>query len=165
MAPTEPVTSHSEWATSNDISVTTTRSSIETTTVSVADEMNSSEIPDFTSYKNTSTFTCYGKVTGYYADVKLNCRVYHFCTQMDSLGDTPPYQRMSYICLEDSVFDQKDLNCVKKSDLKVPCDKAESEYERSNKQFDPKEETQPSMSDSLTANIMMNPLTRFLTGR
>lgn len=161
MAPTDSVSSDIQ----TESPFKTQSQPLETTTLSVADDMNSSEIPDFTSYKNTSTFTCYGKVTGYYADVKLKCRVYHFCTQMDSLGDTPPYQRMSYICLEDSVFDQKDLNCVKKEDLKVPCERAESEYEKSNKQFDEKEESQPSYSDSLTANIMMNPITRFLTGR
>lgn len=122
------------------------------------------ELFDFTSYKNTSTFTCDGKVTGYYADVKLNCRVYHFCTQLDGL-DGPSYQRMSYMCLENSYFDQKDLNCVRQADLKVTCDKAEAEYERSNKQFDSKEESPPSMSDNLAANIMMNPIARFIAGR
>lgn len=120
--------------------------------------------PDYTSYKNTSTFTCYGRITGYYADVKLGCRVYHFCTQMDTIGETA-YQRMSYICLEGAIFDQKDLNCVKESDLKVPCNQAEAEYEASNKQFDSRDESSPSMSDSLAANLMMNPLTRFFAGR
>lgn len=128
------------------------------------EESTTTELPDFTSFKNTSTFTCYGRVTGYYADVKLGCRVYHFCTQMESIADTT-YQRMSYICLEGSIFDQKDLNCVKDADLKVPCEKAEEEYESSNKQFDMKEESPPSMSDNLAANIMMNPLTRFIAGR
>lgn len=126
-------------------------------------ESNTTELPDFTSYKNTSTFTCYGRATGYYADVKLGCRVYHFCTQMDSIGEIR-YQRMSYICLEGSIFDQKDLNCVTEPDLKVSCDKAESEYESSNKQFDAREESSPSMSDNLAANIMMNPITRFIAG-
>lgn len=119
---------------------------------------------DFTSYQNTSTFTCYGRVTGYYADVKLGCRVYHFCTQMEDINETS-YSRMSYVCLEGSIFDQKDLNCVREEDLRVPCDKAEEEYESSNKQFDSREESQPSMSDNLAANIMMNPLTRFIAGR
>lgn len=122
------------------------------------------ELPDFTSYKDTSTFSCEGKITGYYADTKLHCRVYHFCTQMENLGVTT-YQRMSYICLEGSIFDQRDLNCVRESDLKVPCDRAEAEYESSNKQFDAKEESQPSMTDNLAANIMMNPITRLIAGR
>lgn len=125
---------------------------------------STTELLEFTSNQDTSTFTCSGKVTGYYADVKLGCRVYHFCTQMEGIEGTT-YQRMSYICLEGSLFDQRDLNCVKKADLKVPCDKAEGEYERSNKQFDAKEGSQPSMTDNLAANIMMNPLTRFIAGR
>lgn len=124
----------------------------------------STELPDVTSYKNTSTFTCYGRVTGYYADVKLGCRVYHFCTQLEGYEATN-YQRMSYICLEDSIFDQRDLNCVREKDLKVACDRAEEEYDSSNKQFDMKEESPPSYSDNLAANIMMNPLTRFIAGR
>lgn len=129
-----------------------------------SDSGSPTELPDFTSFKNTSTFSCHGRITGYYADVKLNCRVYHFCTLIDSIGETK-YQRMSYICLEGSTFDQKDLNCVKDSDLKVPCNKAEAEFESSNKQFDNKEPSSPSMSDNLAANIMMNPITRFIAGR
>lgn len=120
--------------------------------------------PDFISYKNTTTFTCYGRPTGYYADTRLNCRIYHFCTQMESIGETS-YQRMSYICLEDSVFDQKDLNCVKESDLKIPCEEAEKAYESSNRQFDPSDDNEPSYSDSLAAGLMMNPITRFIAGR
>lgn len=122
------------------------------------------EMPEVTSYKNTSTFTCHGRITGYYADVKLGCRVYHFCTQIEGIGATS-FQRMSYICLEGSIFDQKDLNCVREADLKVPCDMAEAEYESSNKQFDAREESSPSISDNLAANFMMNPLTRFIAGR
>lgn len=72
---------------------------------------------------------------------------------------------MSYICMDDSYFDQKDLNCVKETDLKVPCDKAEAEYEKSNKQLYGKEESPPSMSDNLAANLMMNPIARFIAGR
>lgn len=141
------------------------KSNFTTTTNSTSsDNSDDSSSIEFTSQQNTSTFTCNGKVTGYYADVKLQCRVYHFCTQLEGLeGDT--YQRMSYLCLEDSFFDQKDLNCVKRADMKVPCDKAEAEYERSNKQFDAREESAPSMSDSLTANIMMNPIARYIAGR
>lgn len=133
-------------------------------TVEMNDSPISSDLPDVTSFKNTSTFTCYGRPTGYYADIKLGCQVYHFCTQMDGIGEMQ-YQRMSYICLEGSIFDQSSLNCVADADLKVPCNEAESHYENSNKQFDEQEDSQPSYSDSLAANIMMNPLTRYLAGR
>lgn len=136
----------------------------QSTTTTTTETTTSSEPIDFTSYKNTSTFSCDGKITGYYADVKLNCRVYHFCTQLDGV-DGPSYQRMSYMCLENSFFDQGDLNCVDQADLKVTCDKAEAQYEKSNKQFDAREESQPSMSDNLAANLMMNPIARFIAGR
>lgn len=133
-----------------------------TTTTSAQDL--ATELPDFISTQNTSTFTCYGKLTGYYADVKLGCRVYHFCTQIDGIEGTS-YQRMSYICLEGSLFDQRDLNCVRRADLKVQCEDAEKEYDSSNKQFDARDEERPSMSDSLAASIMMNPIARFIAGR
>lgn len=139
--------------TNENTPTTETSDSQETTTVLV----------DTTSYHKTSTFTCEGRVTGYYADVKLNCRVYHFCTQLEGPGEAA-VQRVSYMCLEGSIFDQKDLNCVRIEDLKIPCDRAEAEYESSNKQFDTRDESQPSMSDNLAANIMMNPITRFIAG-
>jgi hypothetical protein len=162
--------SQSNNSTDKSETVATTTQQTLTTTGESGNSTTTTEPPgdstaiDFTSYQDTSTFTCNKRVTGYYADVKLDCRIYHFCTQMDGI-DGPTYQRMSYLCLEDSYFDQGDLNCVKHSDMKVPCDQAEKEYERSNKQFDPKEDSQPSMSDNLAANIMMNPITRFIAGR
>ena len=115
------------------------------------------------SFLNTSTFSCYGRQMGYYADIKLECRFYHFCTIMDNLGEAA-YQRVSYLCLEETVFDQGDLNCVKPENLTVPCEKAEEHYDQSNKQFGAKEDSKPSMSDNLATNIMLNPLTRFITG-
>lgn len=144
---------HSEGSTSESSDQLSDSSSTDTT-----------PLPEFVSEKDTSTFSCKGRATGYYADVKLACKVYHFCSQIEGIGETT-YQRMSYMCLEGSIFDQKDLNCVKKGDLRVPCEKAEAEYESSNHQFDAKEESKPSMSDNLAANIMMNPLTRFIAGR
>lgn len=115
------------------------------------------------SYLNTSTFSCYGRELGYYADIKLDCKIYHFCSMMENFGEQA-YQRVSYLCLEDTYFDQGDLNCVKQEYLTVPCEKAEEYYDSSNKQFDSKEESQPSISDNLAANIMLNPITRFITG-
>lgn len=120
-------------------------------------------LPEVISTNETSTFTCRGKATGYYADVILRCRVYHFCTQLEEIANVT-YQRMSYICLQDSIFDQKDLNCVKPEDVKVQCEDAEKYYESSNKQLDDSEESGPSMSESLTASIMMNPIARFIAG-
>ena len=138
--------------------------SVETTSVGSSGE-DTTELPNFDpTSKDTSTFSCRGKATGFYADVKLNCRVYHFCTQLDGVAGTN-YNRMSYICLEGSIFDQNDLNCVREVDVKTPCNKAEEAYDTSNKQFDQKEESQPSYSDSLAATIMMNPIGRFIAGR
>lgn len=153
-APTETSTDE-EIATATTTKPTTTEptTQFETTTTAV----------ETTSNRRTSTFSCEKRVTGYYADVKLGCRVYHFCATIEELGEVA-YQRVSYMCLEGSIFDQKELNCVREIDLNIPCNKAESYYDSSNKQFDSHEEAPPSMSDNLAANIMMNPLTRFIAG-
>lgn len=66
------------------------------------------------------------------------------------------------MCLDSSIFDQKDQKRARDHDLIVLYDKAGAEYDSSNKQFDTQEESQPSMSDNLAANIMMIPLTRFI---
>lgn len=117
------------------------------------------------SYENTTTFSCYNRPTGYYADVKLHCVIYHFCTQIEISSGESKYQRMSYVCMEGSFFDQKDLNCVMKKDLNVPCERAAEHYESSNKQFDKAEESPPSIGDSIAANLLMNPMSRFIAGR
>lgn len=163
--PTRGETASDTGTTNTTTSARPSTASQSTSTIPSLDQTNTTDAPEVISSKDTSTFTCQGKINGYYADVRLNCRVYHFCTKIDGIGEASTYQRMSYICLEGSVFDQRDLNCVHEKDLKTPCSKAELEYESSNKQFDAKDESQASMSDSIAAGIMMNPITRFLAGR
>ena len=80
---------------------------------------------------NSSSFTCYGKQIGYYADVEHSCKVYHFCLLGDYNGDSV-YQRISYLCLNHTVFDQQALDCVDTVKLTAPCEKSASFYDSSN---------------------------------
>lgn len=89
------------------------------------------DLPDISAYTNTS-FTCYGRSLGYYADVVQNCKVYHFCLLGEYNGE-PIYQRVSYLCMNEKVFDQQALDCVKESELKAPCKDSAQHYDISNK--------------------------------
>lgn len=78
-----------------------------------------------------TSFTCYNRSIGYYADVSRECQIYHFCLLGEYNGE-PVYQRITYMCLKDTVFDQEALDCVEPPKMKNPCKNSESLYESSN---------------------------------
>lgn len=80
---------------------------------------------------NTSSFTCYGRSIGYYADAEHDCKVYHFCLLGEYNGDTV-YQRISYLCLNETKFDQQALDCVDSGKLLAPCKDSPNYFESSN---------------------------------
>lgn len=67
----------------------------------------------------TESFTCEGRDYGYYADLQNNCQVYHICV--------PPNQQYSFFCNNGTVFDQKQLVCVREEDS-TPCGQSEKYY-------------------------------------
>lgn len=81
---------------------------------------------------NTTTFTCYGRPIGYYADEESNCKVYHFCLLGEYNGE-PVYQRISYLCLNGTVFDQQALDCLASENSQTVCNESHNHYELSNK--------------------------------
>lgn len=88
--------------------------------------------PDQKSSTNSTTnFSCHGRAIGYYADVERDCKLYHFCMLGDYEGE-PVYQRISYLCLNETVFDQQALDCVEPSKMLDGCKESESHYELSN---------------------------------
>merc|ERR1711872_858190 len=63
-----------------------------------------------------TSFSCYDKPYGYYADRDNNCNLFHVCNPtLFSDGSIETYQ-YSFMCGEGTVFDQKELTC------KVPVD-------------------------------------------
>lgn len=78
-----------------------------------------------------SAFTCYGRSIGYYADIERDCKVYHFCLLGDYNGDAV-YQRITYLCLKDTVFDQQVLDCVDSNKMSITCKDSEAHYVTSN---------------------------------
>lgn len=84
-----------------------------------------------TPHLSNTTFTCYSRKVGYYADIDSSCKVYHFCMLGDYNGQEV-YQRISYLCLGETVFDQQVLDCVEPSKISAPCSDAAKYYDESN---------------------------------
>merc|ERR1719341_2878289 len=79
------------------------------------------------------TFSCNGKIYGYYADVDNDCQIFHICLPYKTLpyptlkkGETPPpdvtYQ-FSFICPKWTIFAQDTLTCAWATEA-IPCARA-----------------------------------------
>ncbi|KAK9875121.1 hypothetical protein WA026_005912 [Henosepilachna vigintioctopunctata] len=65
-----------------------------------------------------TSFSCDGRVSGYYADVGTGCQVYHMC---DGLG-----RKFSFVCPNATLFQQRMLICDHW--FMVNCSRSESDY-------------------------------------
>merc|ERR1740137_109689 len=75
----------------------------------------------------SSSFSCADRPYGYYADVDNFCRVYHVCNpQVFTDGTVHTYQ-YSFMCGEETSFDQRTQTCVREQ-LATPCSDAPSYY-------------------------------------
>lgn len=104
-----------------------------TTTQASSSSTQSSSLPVSSAQdlmSNTS-FTCYNRKLGYYADIDSACKIYHFCILGDYNGQQI-YQRISYLCLNNTIFDQQILDCVEQSKMSAPCAEAVKYYDESN---------------------------------
>jgi len=92
---------------------------------------NETDAFNFASTAATSTFSCDHRKFGYYADVGRNCTIYHLCNPV-TLPDNPElvYQRISFLCLQNSTFDQLTLSCTKHP--QISCEISPSYYDSSN---------------------------------
>ncbi|KAH9372861.1 hypothetical protein HPB48_022931 [Haemaphysalis longicornis] len=58
----------------------------------------------------STSFRCQGE--GYYADVQNNCQVYHVCHQVTRPDGAADFQHYSFMCGNQTVFDQLSLTCA-----------------------------------------------------
>lgn len=77
--------------------------------------------------KLDTSFDCNGRVYGYYADVKNECKIYHVCAPKLTNG-VQSYEHYSFICADGLVFDQQRVTCVPQEDTSIECSEAESYY-------------------------------------
>ncbi|XP_067139173.1 protein starmaker-like [Centruroides vittatus] len=80
-----------------------------------------------------TTFSCDGKVYGYYADVYNDCKIYHVCHPTFSQTGSRIALQYSFMCPEHTIFDQKTLICARPS-VAVTCDSA-ADFYNTNKIF------------------------------
>ena len=86
--------------------------------------------------ENVSKFSCFGRSLGQYADVSKECRVFHLCYPFlnESSGQLL-YQRLTFLCDEESVFDQERLICTENATMEHSCQDSEALYKTSNQKY------------------------------
>jgi hypothetical protein len=133
-APTED-TSTKNPETSSTAAMTTDTSSTKTPNTEASSTMASMAVSSAQdqaqAHVANTTFTCHGKLVGYYADIEAQCKIYHFCMPGNYDGQEV-YQRISYMCLNDTLFDQQALDCVEASKMSDRCQESQKYYDDSN---------------------------------
>ncbi|XP_076062292.1 U-scoloptoxin(01)-Cw1a-like [Oratosquilla oratoria] len=82
-----------------------------------------------------TTFSCEGRRYGYYADVDNNCEIFHVCFPItDEEGEVIEEAHFSFVCGNQTVFDQESLSC-NHEDLAFPCSEAPELYDLRNSEF------------------------------
>ena len=83
---------------------------------------------DFLSAPVQQGFSCEARPYGYYADVANNCEVFHICLPLeDAGGNVIDYAQWSFVCGNQTIFDQQTLTCNYPTDA-FPCEEAETLY-------------------------------------
>ncbi|CAG0900027.1 unnamed protein product, partial [Darwinula stevensoni] len=82
-----------------------------------------------------ATFSCAGRIYGYYADVDNDCKLFHVChpilDERNQLLETAHY---TFACPNQTAFSQDSLTCAFVDDA-LPCDQAPSFYDSVNALF------------------------------
>merc|ERR1712142_1237597 len=81
------------------------------------------------------TFTCDSRPYGYYADIDNDCRLFHVCLPIvDDVGQTTGVDQFTFMCGNQTVFNQESLTCAHREDA-FPCSDAASLYDLVNSEF------------------------------
>jgi len=132
LSETTPSSSFTTEAAQSDMAYSTLYSTV------MGEDVLNSTYPTYSGYDdvhslNGSLFSCYGRSFGQYADVSKECHIFHLCYPFVNLTTgNLIYQRISFLCDADSVFDQRLFVCVDNSTLSYGCGDAPSYYQSSN---------------------------------
>lgn len=90
-------------------------------------------VDDVNSTANASVFSCYNRRYGYYADIAKKCYMFHLCypVQEPTTGQLI-FQRFSFVCSDNAVFDQQHLVCVDNETLSYSCSESHKYFVESN---------------------------------
>ncbi|CAH0599910.1 unnamed protein product [Chrysodeixis includens] len=64
----------------------------------------------------TDTFSCENKTYGYYADVDNDCQLFHVCLPSQTPSGRNVTYRWSFICPNETIFNQEVLTCTRVAD-------------------------------------------------
>jgi len=93
----------------------------------VLDEKNTSQ---------TGNFSCYERRYGYYADINKHCSMFHLCYPVkDGNTNEIVYQRFSFACSDNSIFDQQHLLCLDENSLATKCENSPDFFDSSNQRL------------------------------
>ncbi|KAG8222915.1 hypothetical protein J437_LFUL000209 [Ladona fulva] len=82
-----------------------------------------------------TTFSCQGRIYGYYADVDNDCQVFHVCFPVtDDNGNVLSTAQFSFFCGNQTVFNQESLTCTDPIDA-LPCNESPNLYDIKNLEF------------------------------
>ncbi|ERL88910.1 U-scoloptoxin(01)-Cw1a [Dendroctonus ponderosae] len=76
-----------------------------------------------TSIRNdiSDSFSCEGRSYGYYADVENDCQLFHVCLPMKYQDGRTQMFRWSFICPEETVFNQELFTCTRSDESIIDC--------------------------------------------
>lgn len=81
-------------------------------------------------------FSCYERRYGYYADIQKKCAMFHLCYPVkDSNTNEIVYQRFSFACSDNSIFDQQHLLCLDENSLATKCENSPDFFNSSNERL------------------------------
>lgn len=67
-----------------------------------------------------TTFTCEGKLYGYYADVDNDCQIFHVCLPLEFPDGRSETYTFSFFCGNQTIFNQETLVCTYPAEA-IPC--------------------------------------------
>jgi len=80
-----------------------------------------------------SSFSCEGRIYGYYADEELNCQIFHVCEPVAYPDGRQETIQHNFFCPNQTVFDQSILVCNHAVDA-IPCQES-SQFHFRNEEF------------------------------
>ncbi|XP_068149031.1 probable serine/threonine-protein kinase kinX [Drosophila tropicalis] len=98
----------------------------------------------------TDNFSCTNKTYGYYADVENDCQIFHVCLPVTYADGKENIFRWSFICPEETIFNQESFTCMRREDMTIECEDSYRYYELNGNFGAPVEEekTQENEGDS-----------------
>lgn len=96
-----------------------------------------------------SEFSCDDRQPGYYADIDNDCQIFHRCVE-----DRKAIY--SFICPEQTIFNQKALVCVWNNSMDFDCEDSDDYYDESNQAFSGNSTAESHISENMMNAMEIN---------